>query len=199
MKNSTKIIMAAGMLSLAGSANAALVELKWTTTVQSATGDHPGIDGESLITTIQVDNGGADTISQNYDVSNFVKIRIEGASGWWFESANIDTTDGIFATDAVGSVIETGYWIAVDAGDVETSYDGVSPGSWWMNGYNQIAESGFSGPDAVQIYANDVGDNGIASSWTASAASTTTVTEPSVFALFGLGLVGIGFARRRRS
>ncbi|MFT7314793.1 MAG: hypothetical protein ACI9J5_002945, partial [Paraglaciecola sp.] len=34
MKNRTKIIMAAGMLLLAGSANAALVELKWTTTVQ---------------------------------------------------------------------------------------------------------------------------------------------------------------------
>jgi hypothetical protein len=198
MKNRTKIIMAAGMLLLAGSANAALVELKWTTTVQGVGGEHPGISGESIITTVQVDNGGTDIYSQNYSVSNFMKFRIDGASGWWFESyATAISGSGSFVTDAVGNVVEAGGWTLV-YGAVMTNYDGTSGGSWYLNNYNAIACSNESCDDSF-INANNVGDNIVASSWTASAASTTPVTEPSVFALFGLGLVGIGFARRRRS
>jgi hypothetical protein len=194
MKNRTKIIMAAGMLLLAGSANAALVELKWTTTVQQVGGEHPGISGESIITTVQVDNGGTDIASQNYDVSNFVKFRIDGASGWWFESYTINTSSGNFATDPQGNVAEVGLWIS-ESRTVHTSYVGISSGDWYLDGINGFTYSG----ENNQLNVSNPGENIIASSWTASAASTTPVTEPSVFALFGLGLVGIGFARRRRS
>jgi hypothetical protein len=195
MKNRTKIIMAAGMLLLAGSANAALVELKWTTTVQQVGGEHPGIIGESIITTVQVDNGGTDIASQNYDVSNFVKFRIDGASGWWFESYTINTSSGNFATDPQGNVAEVGLWIS-ESRSVSTNYIGETLGSWYLDGINGFS---YSDDGDTNLFVSNPGENIIADSWTASAASTTPVTEPSVFALFGLGLVGIGFARRRRS
>jgi hypothetical protein len=199
MKNRTKIIMAAGMLLLAGSANAALVELKWTTTVQAVVGEHPGISGESIITTVQVDNGGTDIYSQYYDVSNFVKFRIDGASGWWFESYTIDNSlVGRFATDAVGDVVETGAW-EDETAVVNSSYISAnSPGDWYLDGINYITGT-VSGGVTTWLDVNNPNENLNFSNWTASAASTTPVTEPSVFALFGLGLVGIGFARRRRS
>ena len=41
--------------------------------------------------------------------------------------------------------------------------------------------------------------NGLESyTWSVASAESAPVPEPSIIALFGLGLVGLGFARRRR-
>jgi hypothetical protein len=177
-------------------ANAALVKLKWNTTVESVTGGHPGVVGESLITTIQVDNGGTSIINQSWSTSDFVKYRVDGASGWWFESIAINNTADSFTTGLNGGIINAGNWAADIAVDVVTSWGGNRYGNWYNNGINSVHDIYVGGGNRARLSVSNVMDNIDGSSWTAS---TTSVTEPSVFALFGLGLVGIGFARRRRS
>jgi hypothetical protein len=190
------IMLAVGLILVAGSANAALVDLKWTTTVESVSGVHPGIAGESVVTTIQVDNGGSNTVSQTWTVDDFVKYRIDGASGWWYES-NFVEGGSLFTTDDGGLVTNAGGWVDTLGREVDTSYQGKVRGYWHLDGNGSISVGEeYDDASISELFVLNTADNAIGSSWTAS---TTSVTEPSVFALFGLGLVGIGFARRRRS
>ena len=61
--------------------------------------------------------------------------------------------------------------------------------SWFFNGYNVVYL------DVGTVSLSDVGSMLFADNWS----QVSAVPEPSIIALFGLGLVGIGFARRRRS
>ena len=181
-----------------GTANAVPIGLSWTTTVSDLTGSVPGVVGEEILTTFTVDNGGTSLLSQTWDMSDFLSYRIEGASGWWIESSFIDTSSGsgAFSTDALGAVVTAGTWYGgyFIPATITTSWAGVLSGGWWNNGNNEVVCSS-SATDCV--WADNVGENLIGSSWTASMIESS-VPEPATLSLLGLGLIGFGFARRRK-
>ena len=183
-------------LLLAGTANASLMELNWTTTVSGLEGSTPGIVGEVITTTFTVDNGGTSLLGQSWDETNFLSYRVEGNSGWWMESDFIDTSSssGLFSTDALGNVITAGNWYGgfFSGGTISTSWAGLSDGGWWNNGSNQVACT--TSNDCVS--AVNVSENLIGASWAASEASA--VPEPSGITLLGLALAGLGFARKKK-
>jgi len=186
-------------LLLAGTANAGLIELDWTTTVESFRGSVPGVVGEEITTTFTVDNGGSSTLSQDWTVADFVSYRLEGASGWWMESSFIEmpTSTGMFSTDALGDVTLAGNWYGGyhTGATITTSWVGEVDGGWWNNGNNEVAcTQPSAGYDCV--FAADVDGNLVGSNWSASAAS---VPEPASIALLGLGLAGLGFAKRKKT
>lgn len=176
--------------------HAATVDLTWATTVQSFDGTAiPGTIGEQITTTFEVNNGSASTLSQSWSASDFISYRIQGASGWWIESTFISTSDssGLFSTNSLGGVISAGDWFGGwPTASITTSWGGVMPGGWWNNGGNQVACNG-SAIDCV--WANNVQDNLIGSSWNASL--ETSIPEPATVTLIGLGFAGMAYRRRR--
>jgi hypothetical protein len=199
LKKTAYLIAIAAALGLsAGHALANVVDLQWTTTVLSVEGAHPAIVGETLITTIEVNNGGSSVASQTWSASDFVSYREEGP-GWFFESTDIDaSSSGVFSTDAAGVVLTAGTWFddIFPPDPVNTSWAGATLGGWWNNGYN--ATSCVADPSAC-VNANNVRANLDGASWTASLAEAQ-VPEPTSLLLFGtgLGLIGLAAWRRRK-
>jgi hypothetical protein len=60
-------------------------------------------------------------------------------------------------------------------------------GSLFLNGFGTVSSAGFA--DTTMAWTISGGQN--------SSFSASTVPEPSVIALFGLGLLGLGLARRK--
>ena len=193
MAKAIKLVGAAAALLFSITANAAPIQLQWTTTAQDFTGSIPGVNGEEITTTFTVDNGGTSTLSQTWDVSDFLSYRIEGASGWWIESdfISVSSSNG-FSTDALGSVVTAGTWFSDYPSAITTSWAGDINGGWWNNGNNEVVCS--TSIDCV--YANNVNENIIGSNWTAT---TVDAPEPASFALLSLGLAGISLSRRRKA
>ena len=192
------ILCVAALAALAGQAHASIVTLTWVTTTASGTSVPGSSIGESYTTTFRVDNGGSSTASQSWTAANFVSFRQEGASGWWFESSeiNLGSSSGSFTTDAMGSVSTAGIWEdGYPNGNVLTSWAGAQLGGWWNNGGNET--SCLSGAIAC-VWATNVSNNVIGSSWTAALAPSATVPEPASFGLVGLALLAAGLARKRR-
>lgn len=174
---------------------AAPVELRWVTTVLQIGGAHPAIAGETLTTIITVDNGGAGLGNQTWSMSDFVSYRQEGASGWFLESTDIGFASGSFATDVSGAVVSAATWNGnYPGGTVNTSWAGVTNGGWWNNGAN---ETSCASTVFACVWAANVGDNLLASSWTASLAGGSPVPEPATLGLVALALLGAATARRR--
>lgn len=190
------LVTATLLVGVAGSAHAALIELQWSTTVETSRGLHPGIAGEAVTTTIQVDNGGTTLLGQTWVTGDFIKYRVDGASGWWLESigALSSGSSGVFSTDAGGSLISVGYWYDFSSWSsaITTSWSGADVGAWWNNGNNGI-HGAAGGLDYLRV--NNVSDNLVASNWTSS---FVAVPEPSILALMGLGLAGLVFSRKRK-
>jgi len=183
---------------IAGTANADLFELRWTTTASALTGAIPGVVGEGITTIFTVDNGGASSLSQMWGSSDYVSYRVEGTSGWWMESnfINTGTSLGGFSTDGAGSVTTAGTWYGGwPSATVTTSWAGVQNGGWWNNGKNEVACTA-SAADCV--WAIDVSDNLIGSSWTVTNVAAP-VPEPEIYAMLGMGLGFIGWVRRKKS
>ncbi len=88
-----------------------------------------------------------------------------------------------FSTDALGDVITVGRWYGgYSSAIVITSWAGDLNGGWWNNGANEVVCTA-SAADCV--WAADVSENLIGSSWTASEVSS--VPEPTNIVLLGLG------------
>lgn len=198
--NLRSILSVAAFAALAGSAQGAVVTLQWVTTIAAPTTVPGSVVGESYTTTIRVDNGGSSVLSQTWTAANFLSFRQEGASGWWFESTEINLnpslTFGAFSTDALGTMLTAGNWGTFDLNfNVLTSWAGAELGGWWNNGNNATS-------CAVGILncvrANNVNANVIGSSWTAALESGASVPEPASFALVGMALLAAGMASRRR-
>ena len=203
----------AGLLALlltAGQAQASIIELKWITTVSAVSGgSHPGAVGETLTTTILVDNGGSSISDQTWYASDFVSYRQAGASGWFFESSVPADfleviSDSFFSTDATGNVVTAGNWASGYDLDnpltsaVNTSWAGLANGAWWNNGFNQTSCVFNEDSDDDCVEALDVELNISGSSWTASLVGSS-VPEPGPLALFGVGLAGLAMRRRRQT
>jgi hypothetical protein len=197
-----KIIGMCALL-LAGTANASLIELEWTTTALSFTGTVPGLNGEIVTTSFTVDNGGSTTLSQSWSQDDFVSYRIEGASGWWIQSDDINIgSSGFFSTDELGNVMTAGNWLGdyFNDGTIMTSWAGSFEGGWWNNGNNEVVCSTVA-THCVSVV--DVSENRIGSSWKASQATaiseSSSIPEPISIVLLGLGLAGIGFTRKNKT
>ncbi len=196
MKSILKPICCAALLFVAASqASAAVVQLTWVTTVQQLGGNAPSVVGEQLTTIISVDNGGSSLASQSWSSANFLSYRQEGASGWFIESTDLGFASGNFSTDAAGVVNSAATWNGLyPSGTVNTSWAGLVSGGWWNNGNNQTSCTA----DGDCIWASNVGANQSAASWTASFDNgAVPVSEPGVFALMGLGLLGLAASRKR--
>lgn len=196
MKSILKPICCAALLLVTASqASATVVQLTWVTTVMQATGAAPGVVGEQLTTIISVDNGGNSLASQNWSAATFLSYRQQGASGWFIESTDLGATSGLFSTNAAGVVSSAGNWRGLyPSGTVNTSWAGLQSGGWWNNGANQTSCT----QSLDCIWANNVSGNLQAASWTASFAQVAVpVSEPGVFALMGLGLLGLAASRKR--
>jgi hypothetical protein len=170
-----------------------IVALTWFTTVSSASGAHPGIVGETLKTTILVDNGGSSLFSQTWNPTDFISYRADGGSGWFFEGYDINlASSGTFSTDAAGNVITAGQWFGNWPNDnVLTSWDGATLGGWWNNGNNEVhaASTNFAG-----LFATNVAENQLGSSWNAAFA----IPEPGSVIMLGLVAFGCAVRRNRR-
>ncbi len=203
----SKILGLLALVLVAGQAQASIIELKWVTTVSAVSGNFPATPGETLTTTILVDNGGSSISDQTWDASHFVSYRQEGDSGWFFESAVPASylevlLDSYFSTDAAGNVVTAGNWASgYDPENplttaVNTSWAGwLTNGAWWNNGINETS-CDFDSDDCVE--AVDANENILGSSWTASLVGSS-VPEPGPLALFGVGLAGLALRRRRQA
>ena len=193
-----KNIMAVFAFLIAGTANAGPIELDWSSTAASFTGSFPSVPGEAITTTFTVDNGGSSSLSQYWTEDDFVSYRMEGSSGWWFESIFIDTlsSTGQFSTDALGDVITAGNWFGgYSSAIISTSWSGVINGGWWNNGTNEVVCTADSG---CVLVVNVLG-NVSGSSWSAPASSSISVTAPTSLVMLGLGLIGVSFSRKNKN
>jgi PEP-CTERM motif len=199
MKQPLKSLLCiAALAALVGQAEASVVLLTWTTTVAANTTVPGAVIGETYTTTIKVDNGGSSTLSQNWGATNFLSFRQDGASGWWFESADLDLglSSGSFITDALGAVTAAGNWRGLyPTGTVLTSWAGSQVGGWWNNGGN---ETSCLANSVSCVWADNVSENIVGSSWTARLDVGATVPEPASLGLVGLALLAAGAAAKRR-
>ncbi len=190
-------LVLAGVALACSAVQADAVQLVWTGTADIFINVPGSSAGEVVTTTLTVDNGGNTLASQTWSGSDFLSFRQQGASGWWIESFQIDNAIGAFGTDALGQVINAGYWTSHSAlsTPMVTSWAGPGFGSWWINGNNETACTA----DFACVRMNNVADNQVGGSWTAGLVPGTTVPEPSAWALSVLALAALGATSRKRS
>jgi hypothetical protein len=109
-------------------------------------------------------------------------------------------------SDVFGSMVGNDWsTLANDVDDIATNCAAYYDNQPWYYGACWNAMPGYGGSSPRGPYVRGVG--GYIDSWRIFvregaeyvSVDAETVPEPSIIALFGLGLVGIGFARRRRS
>jgi hypothetical protein len=175
-------------------AHAGLIELTWSTSLQSSTNWAPSSTvGENLNVIFTLDNGSNSLINQTWQVTDFVSYSVEGGSGWSVTSNYIDLgSSGVFSTDISGLVSSVGNWYNWDYSNTEEGMMSWRAGpdnlAWWNNGANGIA----MGTDSSDAYltVNNVSQNQLASSWSATIVQTE-VPEPSTLAIFALAMIGL--------
>jgi hypothetical protein len=177
-------------------ANAAIIQFQYDDTISYSliTGL---VAGQSATITVGLDNGVAGDVSQIWTAGDLTSVTFDFNNGGLvttFKSpwgGSLSSSVGNFTTN--GSGVLTGVmssWYDISLGtDWTSSGVAVTPLWWYLNSGNSV-------------YGSDKGDVGLSSvSGLSSAANwskVAAVPEPSIIALFGLGLVGIGFARRKR-
>lgn len=127
---------------------------------------------------------------------------------WW--SNNPDVLSGVEAAALLYGGVASDYRISIDGSqDVNTITDtawsiiGVAGGHVFADDYSLdlgpagYGGSGWSTNDDISAY---VGDNASGAQYTNYVwrDSAAAVAEPSTLALFGLGMIGFGVARRRK-
>lgn len=196
----TMILMAAAATAIvnASAASAVGIDFTWTDTLSASSSVPGGTTGEVITTTITMDNGGTSPLSGIWGLADFVSYRIEGASGWWAETAVVTDGSGSFQTDATGVVTSVasligGYFFS---GSVNTSWAGAGTGGFWNNGRNEV----FCTTSLECVWAENVTVNLVAGSWTASVAAPTLtpVPVPASLPLLVAGFAGLAGLRMRK-
>jgi hypothetical protein len=179
-------------------ANAALIQFQYDDTILYSTITGL-VAGQSATITVGLDNGVAGDVSQTWTAGDLTSVTFDFNNGGLVSTFNspwggaIDSNLGNFTTN--GSGVLTGVmasWSNYSSGtDWSSAGLAVTPESWWLNGWNEV----FRADSMLGVVGlTNVSDMKSAANWSKVAA----VPEPSIIALFGLGLVGIGFARRKR-
>jgi hypothetical protein len=179
-------------------ANAAIIQFQYDDTISYSfiTGL---VAGQSATITVGLDNGVAGDVSQIWTAGDLTSVTFDFNNGGLVTTFNspwggsLSSSVGNFTTN--GSGVLTGVmasWSNYSSGtDWSSAGLAVTPESWWLNGWNEV----FRADSMLGVVAlTNVSDMKSAANWSKVAA----VPEPSIIALFGLGLVGIGFARRKR-
>ena len=189
-------------------ANAALFQFQFEDTISYSS--IPGLPvGLSATITLGLDNGGTSLLSQTWTSSDLTAVTFDFGGGGYVTTffgpfdGGLVYTAGQFLTDPSGSPSS----VMTDWSDLGVFADfTVSGGShtsfnWYLDGADPffVADPGVAAEAGVlHLAGNDwfsrasrIMDPG---QWTLVA----VVPEPSIIALFGLGLAGLGFARRKR-
>ena len=179
-------------------ANAALIQFQYDDTISFS--NIIGLAaGQSATITVGLDNGVAGDVSQIWTASDLTSVSFDFNNGGLvttFESpwgGSLNSGVGNFTTNGSGTL--TGVmssWWDKDVGSDYTSSQPISPVVWGLDGQNAVF---WTRRRATEVSLTNVKGITSAANWN----KVASVPEPSIIALFGLGLVGIGFARRRQS
>jgi hypothetical protein len=114
-----------------------------------------------------------------------------GAGTWWIELTSASDPNNFDGTiNPTGSTAKWGEILATTAGTI-----GVPTGGWYTSGSN-LANTGIIG--GISNHSNSGAPSPNDEVFMASV-SATPAPEPTSLALFGAGLMGLGFQRYRRS
>jgi hypothetical protein len=185
-------------------ANAALIEYEYLDTILGSSID--GLEsGQSARITVALDNGGDSNVAQTWTAGDLQWLKFDFNNGALVTASYTPFDGGLigqsgdFVTDGTGTLtsVMDSWWDTFVSADF-TSTSGINSFSWYLNGFNSVYihdnTGGPVGSGPTAALTNVAAMLG-ASNW--SQVLPTAIPEPSVIALFGLGLVGLGFARRK--
>ena len=181
---------------------AATVKITFTSDIVKSS--LPGVDaGDTLVLDLLVDNGGSGLLGQSWDLDDVISGTVRVGSltqtytgDWWTEDGNLYPAAG-FRTDATG-VLEFaqfyGMWDPwnlcmeqdIDLDDCQPAYR-----------YVLVADSIYDVDDQGAIAFFNEGWSGYESLYPQGRWSIAEVPLPGTLPLLGIGLLGLGLARRR--
>jgi hypothetical protein len=188
-------------------ANAALFQFQFEDTI-SAT-DIPGLAvGQSASITVGLDNSGTSILSQTWTASDLTSLTFDFNNGGYVITF-YDTFDGglpvrlgDFVTDSSGTLVSVmTHWRDNSVlNHFTTNNLPADHYSWFLSGDNSLFEQTNNyHRTAVQLVGN-LNTNPIPFMFQPARWNLVSVVpEPSIIALFGLGLAGLGLVRRRQS
>jgi hypothetical protein len=191
-------------------ANAALFQFQFEDTISSTT--ITGLSGgQSALITVGLDNGGTSHLSQTWTADDLTAVTFDFNNGGYVFTfsdpfdGGLTNVSGDFVTDSSGTLTSVlSYWFKSNMTDDFSSSDGsFNDFSWFLDGYNYMFRAGtIIGFNEIELSGNVpccvVPANALMrdpDEWTL----VSVVPEPSIIALFGLGLAGLGLVRRRQS
>jgi hypothetical protein len=184
-------------------ANAALFQFQFEDTILSTS--ISGLSGgQSALVTVALDNGGTSLLSQTWTSMDLKSLTFDFNDGGVVASFSdpfdlgLDFGDGHFVTDASGTLIS----VMNDWSDYSVTSDFilaglVAPISFNYEFFHAGGSFFWSSAGSVSLVNGASSVDGFLQpdQWS----QVSVVPEPSIIALFGLGLAGFGFARRRQS
>ena len=178
-----------------GSGHAVPFSFEHNTTISSTTID--GLSaGQAVKITVTLDNGNATNTSQVWTAGDAVSIEWDFNNGGLVTTfttpfqGGFDNSDGSFITNGAGTLTSVmSDWSDFATSDFTTN-GAATEFTWFLNGANPTYfESNFS-----FVSLSNIGELLNPAAWS----QVSSIPEPGTLALFGLGLVGLGRAARRK-